>query len=346
MSSKGKTVSVLDIGLGALALLPEVPRLLPRLFHMATLRPQSKRSLGLAFQSAAQQHANRPFLAFEEHTWTYAQANAMANQMARGLMGLGVRQGDVVGLLSTNRPELLLTVLACAKLGAVAALLNVNQQGHVLAHSLGLVRPKILLVCQQGMQLLQGLSQSHPELTESMVCLYLHGESERLPSSDFESAWREQPAHNLPQTTDVLASSPCFYIFTSGTTGLPKASVMSHYRWLQAMCGLGSAVRLRPEDVLYCCLPLYHNNALTVSLGVTIAGGACFALDTKFSASRFWQRIRHHRATAFCYIGELLRYLLNQPVSQDDQNHEVRLILGNGLRPEIWQDFENRFGIP
>lgn len=345
MSSKGKTVSALEIGAGALALIPDVPQLLPRLLQMATLRPQSKRSLGLMFQTTAQRHASRPFLAFENQTWTYAQANVLANQMARGLIGLGVRTGDVVGLLASNRPELLLAVLACSKLGAVAALLNVNQQGHVLAHSIGLVKPKLLLACKQGMGLLQGLSATHADVLKGIECLSLEGQSQRLPNSDFESAWVQQPGHNLAQTSQVVASSPCFYIFTSGTTGLPKASVMSHYRWLQAMGGLGSAVRLTPQDVLYCCLPLYHNNALTVSLGVTIAGGACFALDTKFSASRFWSRVRHHRATAFCYIGELLRYLLNQSATLDDQNHEVRLILGNGLRPEIWKDFEDRFGI-
>ena len=108
---------------------------------------------------------------------------------------------------------------------------------------------------------------------------------------------------------------------------------------------MNTAVRLNSDDVFYCCLPLYHNNALTVSLGVVVAAGACFALDEKFSASKFWQRIAHYQVTAFCYIGELLRYLLNQPERMDDQNHEVRLILGNGLRPEIWSDFENRFGI-
>jgi fatty-acyl-CoA synthase len=97
--------------------------------------------------------------------------------------------------------------------------------------------------------------------------------------------------------------------------------------------------------VFYCCLPLYHNNALTVSWSCTLAAGATFALDRKFSASKFWDRIRHFDATAFCYIGELLRYLLNRPASERDRDHRVRLIVGNGLRPEIWEQFERRFGI-
>ena len=121
---------------------------------------------------------------------------------------------------------------------------------------------------------------------------------------------------------------------------------MTHYRWLSAMGGVGNAtLRLHPDDVFYVCLPLYHNNALTVSWSSVLAAGACLALDRKFSASRFWDRIRDNGATAFCYIGELLRYLLNQPPSARDRDHAVRLITGNGLRPEIWADFEQRFGI-
>ena len=121
---------------------------------------------------------------------------------------------------------------------------------------------------------------------------------------------------------------------------------MSHYRWLKGMAGLGQmALRLREDDVLYCCLPLYHNNALTVSWGSALISGGTLALGRKFSASRFWDDIRRHDATAFCYIGELLRYLLLQPESPRDREHRVRLIVGNGLRPELWEAFEQRFGI-
>lgn len=144
----------------------------------------------------------------------------------------------------------------------------------------------------------------------------------------------------------MRARQPCFYIFTSGTTGMPKASVMTHYRWLAAMAGVGGlTLRLRRDDVFYCCLPLYHNNALTVCFSAILSSGATLALDRKFSASRFWDRVRHYDATVFCYIGELLRYLLNRPESAGDRNHRIRAITGNGLRPEIWEAFEQRFGI-
>src|SRR5574343_1354177 len=121
---------------------------------------------------------------------------------------------------------------------------------------------------------------------------------------------------------------------------------MSHYRWHRCMSGMGiMGLRLRPEDVLYCPLPLYHNNALTVSWGAVVGAGASLVLVPKFSASRFWDDVRCYQATSFCYIGELCRYLLNQPARPDDRAHRVRAMLGNGLRPEIWDAFQQRFGI-
>ena len=345
MTEQGKTVSAIQIAKGALSFLPDMPQIIPALASLALLRPSSRRSMGLLFQETARKYPQNIFLKSDIQSWTYAQANELCNQMARGFLTLGVKAGDTVGLLSSNRPETLLAIIACAKLGVISALLNINQSGAVQAHSLKLVSPCLILACDKGLEILKTLEQDEAQILHGIDVLSLQAPSSGLRVSDFKSAWCTQPGHNLAQTTQIVASSACFYIFTSGTTGLPKASVMSHYRWLQAASGMNTAVRLTPNDVFYCCLPLYHNNALTVSLGVVLASGACFALDEKFSATRFWQRIAFYKVTAFCYIGELLRYLLNQPAHMDDQNHEIRLILGNGLRPEIWCDFEKRFGI-
>ncbi|KIQ17193.1 long-chain-acyl-CoA synthetase, partial [Rhodococcus sp. MEB064] len=147
-------------------------------------------------------------------------------------------------------------------------------------------------------------------------------------------------------TTEIQAKEKAFYIFTSGTTGMPKASLMSHFRWMKSMSGLGSmGVRLDKNDVLYCCLPLYHNNALTVSLSSVLASGATLAIGKQFSVSNFWKDVRENEATAFTYIGELCRYLLTQDETPQDSDNTIRLIVGNGLRPEIWEEFTTRFGI-
>ena len=121
---------------------------------------------------------------------------------------------------------------------------------------------------------------------------------------------------------------------------------MTHYRWLKGMSGFGRlGARLHPGDTLYCCLPLYHNNAVTVALSAVLGGGATFALGAKFSASGFWDEVRAADATAFVYIGELCRYLLNRPASPRDRDHRVNTMIGNGLRAEIWDEFKSRFGV-
>jgi citronellyl-CoA synthetase len=138
----------------------------------------------------------------------------------------------------------------------------------------------------------------------------------------------------------------CFYIYTSGTTGLPKASVMSHGKWIKAYGGFGhSGLSLTEQDVLYLTLPCYHNNAVTVCWSAALAGGAAIALRRKFSASAFWKDVRHFRATCFGYIGELCRYLLNQPPCPEEQGNTLTCMIGNGLRPSIWGEFKQRFGI-
>jgi fatty-acyl-CoA synthase len=121
---------------------------------------------------------------------------------------------------------------------------------------------------------------------------------------------------------------------------------MSHYRWNRAMAGFGlSGVRLKKNDVLLCPLPMYHNNALTVGLGCVLAAGAAMAIEEHFSATRFWDQARAAGATAAIYIGEICRYLLNQEPGRGDRDHSIRVMTGNGLRPELWTEFQRRFGI-
>jgi fatty-acyl-CoA synthase len=122
--------------------------------------------------------------------------------------------------------------------------------------------------------------------------------------------------------------------------------VMTHYRWLRALAGFGAlGMRLKSSDTLYCPLPLYHNNALTVAVSSVVSAGATLALGKSFSASRFWDEVIKHDATAFIYIGEVCAYLLNQPEKPTDRKHNIRVIAGNGLRPSIWDEFTTRFGI-
>lgn len=323
---------------------PDLPRLLPGLVRLAWMRPHQTGSIGLTFEARAARHPERTALRFEDQAWTYRELNAWANRVAHGLRHAGVRAGDAVGILMENRPEVIACALGIVKLGATATLLNHQLRGESLAHSLRITRPRIVLVGQEC----EAVARSLPEGAAPEGIAWWWDGDQPAPAgwTDLRQACAQQAEANLLETAQIVLSQPCFHIFTSGSTGQPKASVMTHYRWHRCMLGLGVlGLRLRRDDVLYCALPLYHNNALTVSWGATVGAGACLALGRKFSASGFWRDIERHRATSFSYIGELCRYLLNQPARPDDAHHGVRAIIGNGLRPDIWEAFQQRFGI-
>ncbi len=325
------SVGLLDIATKIPGLLMDAPAIVRGVVTGMGARPTAKTSIGKVFQDRAAQYGDRVFLKFEDQKITYRQANETVNRYAAVLAARGVGHGDVVGIMLRNSPDSVLLMLATVKCGATAGMLNYHQRGNVLAHSIGLLNAKAVVA---EADLVEPITESGVE-TEGLVTL-----------EELRQAATTAPTTNPAATAAVLAKDKAFFIFTSGTTGMPKASVMTHYRWLRALAGFGGlGLRLNSNDTLYCCLPLYHNNARTVSVGSALNAGASLALGKSFSASRFWDEVIGHEATAFVYIGEICGYLLNQPPKPTDRAHKVRVIVGNGLRPAIWDQVTNRFGI-
>ena len=312
-------------------LLMDAPTILRGVATGFLARPSAKTSIGKVFQDRAARYADKTFLKFEDREITYGEANETVNRYAAVLATRGVGHGDVVGIMLRNSPEAILVMLAAVKCGAISGMLNYNQRDAVLKHSLGLLSATAVVA---DTEFVDAIGDSGAD-TDGLMTL---DELTRLAAT--------APAKNPSTASAVLAKDKAFYIFTSGTTGMPKASVMTHYRWLRALAGFGGlGLRLNSSDTLYCCLPLYHNNALTVALSSVLSSGATLALGKSFSASRFWDDIIRYDATAFVYIGEVCTYLLGQPAKDTDRKHRVRVIVGNGLRPAIWDDFTDRFGI-
>jgi fatty-acyl-CoA synthase len=325
-------VSLSDIASSAPRMLADLPVIVRGTLTGLLATPNSSKSIGTVFQDRAARYADRVFLRFGDQQLTYRDANATANRYAAVLAARGVGHGDVVAIMLRNSPSAVLAMLAAVKCGAVAGMLNYHQRGEVLAHSLGLLNAKVLI--------------AETDLVSAVSECGGTGDSETLTIEDLQRFAVSAPATNPATASAVHARDTAFYIFTSGTTGFPKASVMTHLRWLKALAAFGGlGLRLKSSDTLYCCLPLYHNNALTVALSSVINSGATLALGKSFSASKFWDEVIANRATAFIYIGEICRYLLNQPPKPTDRAHKVRMIAGNGLRPEIWDEFTKRFGI-
>uniref|UniRef100_A0A3B3QE99 Very long-chain fatty acid transport protein n=1 Tax=Paramormyrops kingsleyae TaxID=1676925 RepID=A0A3B3QE99_9TELE len=143
-----------------------------------------------------------------------------------------------------------------------------------------------------------------------------------------------------------LMEDRLFYIYTSGTTGMPKAAIVVHSRYYRMAALVYYGFKMTSDDVLYDCLPLYHSAGNIVGVGQCLIHGMTVVIKRKFSASRFWDDCIKYKCTIVQYIGEICRYLLNQPVRDAERQHCVRMALGNGLRLSIWMEFMTRFSVP
>ncbi len=326
----------------------KLPSVIEGLKYLRKTDKEEALSIGSYIERNAELYPHFPAVLYENQSFSHSTFNAWVNRYANYLASEGIRKGDIVVVLLENRPEVLVSVGALAKLGAVASLINTNQRREALIHSIKLSNPKAYIV---GEELYPAFSEVLDELPRENEPLFFLPDTGKLEVpegfTDLNHASDRASGENPLTTGRVRMKDPCFYIFTSGTTGLPKASIMTHFRWVKASAGFGfCALRLQPGEAIYTALPLYHNNALTVSWSSASAGGAAIALRRKFSVSQFWDDTRKFNAVAVCYIGELCRYLLNQPRRPEDAHNPVRRIVGNGLRPDVWMEFKERFDIP
>lgn len=334
---------------GALPLLARLPQVLRGHRLTNTSEVERQYSIGAVLEDNARRYSDWPALRFEGEDISHAELNARANRIAHLLADAGVSHGDRVAVLMENRPELIIAVAGIVKLGAIAVVHNHRLPPPALAHCLDLAPAREVMVGVEAVGTWQSAS-ARAEAASPAGPLWVADCCDDKPCP---SGWRDLlaemdscPDHNPDSTAQVRLGDVCSYVFTSGTTGLPKAAVIRHIRWIKAMGAFGlMALGLKPGQVLYNVLPFYHNTALAVGWSACAATGACLAIGRRFSASAFVDELRENRADGFVYIGELCRFLLNQPPTARDRDHIARVMVGNGLRPDIWCEFKQRFGI-
>ena len=312
------------------------------------IKPEKKFfSTGLAVAENAERNPYKIMCLFEERLISWGELNERANQFARFLKASGVQRGDVVSLFMENRIEHFIISTAICKIGAIAGLINTSLTGHSLEHCIETIKSKKLIF---GSELIESVEQIKEMLTLKKRDDFIAIDDAVCKTGDwfgnFDLYENDYSTENLAETKTIPSNSPGYYIFTSGTTGLPKASVITYSR-LFRVSGVFSriALKLKPDDRLYICVPLYHGNALFIGFGTILDSGASIHLARHFSAGSFWNDIRKHQSNSFVYVGELCRYLLLQPEREDDADNPAIKCMGNGLRPDIWMAFKNRFGL-
>ncbi|NXS12399.1 S27A3 protein, partial [Neodrepanis coruscans] len=185
-----------------------------------------------------------------------------------------------------------------------------------------------------------------PSLREDGVAVWVLGRGPYPPGALalqelLDAASEELQPENVWEPRDM--NETCLYIFTSGTTGLPKAARVSHLKSIMCL-GFYELVGASSRDVVYLALPLYHMAGSLLGIVGCLGIGATCVLKEKFSASQFWDECRAEGVTVFQYIGELCRYLVNQPQRPGERQHGLRLAVGSGLSPDVWRSFQRRFG--
>ncbi|MCA9602890.1 MAG: long-chain-acyl-CoA synthetase [Polyangiales bacterium] len=328
-----------------------VPRVLPVAAAARTLffaRPTTERSIAWYVARAAERWPDLDAVRTPEGAITFRELDHDANRLANGLRRLGVRQGDNVVLMLENRIEYLMTLAAISKLGAAAVLINTQQRQDVLVHSLNACAPSAFVVGEECVGAVEEVRASVPALDGGRAVWFSDRRGGGVPGGyhDADVLLRENDPVPPWLAEPMKLGDTAYYVFTSGTTGLPKASVMSHLRWEKAGRVFGRlAFRLKPGEAVYAPLPLFHNNALTIGFGMCLIHGAAFATRRRFSASQFLADCERFRAKGFIYIGEVPQYLMALPESPNDAAHAPLLALGNGLRTNVWSAFKRRFNV-
>lgn len=321
------------------------------LVKAATTKPPEKTdriSFSLLVENNAKSIPGEIALICESETVTWKELNERANRIANKLKADGIGKGDCVAMFMQNRIEFVINVVAICKLGAIAGMINTNLTRQQLTHCINLIESK---KCIFGEELTEPLNEVRDQLNLQDGKDYLFVRDTGTDPApnwavEINSQGPEGDTKNPPDTAQVESGSTAFYIFTSGTTGLPKAARVTHRRVLPAGAMSGNVLlRISQQDRMYNCLPLYHGTGLMIGLTAAFTVGASTVIKRRLSVSAFWDDIRKHNCTSFVYIGEFIRYLMSRPETPKDKENPVRTIVGNGLRPDIWLDFKQRFDI-
>jgi fatty-acyl-CoA synthase len=307
------------------------------LWLLSKIKPNATRTIVDIVERQARNRPRNIAIHYLDQAVSYAELDARANAYANWALSIGIGRGTPVALLMENRPDYIAAWLGMFKVGAQVALINTNLVGMALAHSITISGARHAIV---GAECVENFRAAP---FEDAPALWIEGAEGNL-SAALTTASPRSPGKQA--RAGMVMKDRAFFIYTSGTTGLPKAANFSHMRMLFMMSGFVGALRPRPSDRIYNPLPLYHSTGGVCAVGLAFFAGGSLILKRRFSVHEFWPDIHRYGATMFEYIGELCRYLLNAPPSPLERGHKIRAITGNGLRPEIWREFQSRFAIP
>jgi len=310
---------------------------LPRLVRLEQIQPTTRVSLGLLVEERRRKSPDEIFFLFQDRAYTAKDINERIDNVVRGLISIGVRHGDRVGVLMAARPTALASVIAINRLGGVAVLLRPD--GDVRREAeLGEVTR--IIADPERAPLAAGVAEVHAFVLGGgggprNLGVPLTTDMEQIdPAVVALPRWYEP---NPGRAGDLA-----FIMFT-GEGEQTRLSRITNSRWAMSAFGTASSAAMTSDDTVYSLTPLYHPSGLMMSIGGAIAGGARLALTTSFDASTFWDESRRYGATIVSYTWTMLHELVVAPDNLGERHHSVRLFIGSGMPVGMWQRVQTRF---
>jgi len=308
---------------------------LPRLARLGQIQAGTQISLALLLSEQSRHNPDGVFFLWEDRAHTHAAGKFRIDNVVAGLLSLGVRQGEPVGVLMATRPSALVVVAALNRLGAVAVVLRPDGDAALEAR-LGRITRVVS-------------DPDHMEAagrTGAEVLVLGGGGDERDLGANVLDMERIDPgAVELPswyRPNPGRARDLAFVLFTGSGDGT-RVNSITNGRWALSAFGTASSGSLRPSDTVYAVTPIHHSSSLLMTLGGAIAGGSRIALAHGYDPSTFWDEVRRYGVTVASYTWTMLRALVDAPPHPNERHHPLRLLVGSGLPVGLWQRVQQRF---
>ena len=322
---------------GARGLSREAAAQLPRLARLEQIQPNTRVSLGLLIEERRLRAPRDVFFLYEDRAYEAGEVGERIDNVVHGLLSVGVRQGEHVGVLMSARPSALAAVAAINRIGAVAVLMRPDGDPRREA-ALGQIERVIADPERAGLAAeLEGI--------ETFV-LGGGGAPRDLGIARATDMEQIDPSAVTPprwyRPNPGRAGDLAFIVF-SGEGEYTRASRITNRRWAQSAFGTASAAALGPSDTVYSITPVYHPSGLMMSIGGAIAGGARLAVARRFDVSTFWEEVRRYGVTVASYTWTMLDAVVDAPPQPAERHHPLRLFIGSGMPRALWRRVEERF---
>ncbi len=292
--------------------------------EILAITPESYNNVAILIEKHAKEYPNDVAVLFEDKMYTHKEYNEMCNHYANYFRNqVGLNKGDIAVVFMTNRPEIMFAIFGLSKIGVISSLINTKQRFNPLIHSINIDPGKVFIIGEELIEAFEDVRQELKLSEKQFQHLYFvpdNGEIKKPDGfQDLSEIVKNEDTSNPPTSITLQAKDPYAYIFTSGTTGLPKAAIITHGQTYNSSIYWGdTVVGFNHKDIIYVTTPLFHSHAINVAYAASLRYGSTIAIRRKFSASNFWDDAIKFKATCFNYIGEICRYLYNQPEKLTD----------------------------